>query len=319
MATDTRARVTLRTMEQFVAVAEELHFHRAAERLNMSQPPLTSAIRKLEEDIDVILIERANRVLRLTPAGEKFLEEARETLRQAERAIMGTQDVAAGRTGLVRLGYVGSSLYGRLPDAIRTFRRQYPEVRLELREATTAAQVAAIRAGEMDVGVVIPPLSNAEDVEMSRFDSDRLCMAIPKDHPLGNQAGLTLPELSDEPFILWPMLEGRGFHLQVIRLCANAGFVPRVEQEAYGMHAVLSLVAVGAGVSVVPESMSGFRGDRITYRSIPDAGAEFELSLVYRDLSPSAESFVWHATGEERSRGLSTASSSASGARYPGC
>ncbi|MDR5859943.1 LysR family transcriptional regulator [Halomonas eurihalina] len=300
MAIDVRARVTLRTMEQFVAVAEELHFHRAAERLNMSQPPLTSAIRKLEEDIDVTLIERGNRVLGLTPAGEKFLEEARETLRQAEQAITGTKDVAAGRTGLVRLGYVGSSLYGRLPDAIRAFRLQYPKVRLELREATTAAQIAAIRAGTMDVGVVIPPLHHAEDVELDRFDSDRLCMALPKDHPLGKQGRVKLSDLSDEPFVLWPMLEGRGFHLQVIRLCANAGFVPRVEQEAYGMHAVLSLVAVGLGVSVVPESMSGFRDDRITYRPINDAGSEFELSFIYRDLSPSAASFVCHASGKEK-------------------
>ncbi|MDN3524649.1 LysR family transcriptional regulator [Halomonas sabkhae] len=300
MALDARARITLRTMEQFVAVAEELHFHRAAERLNMSQPPLTSAIRKLEEDIGVTLIKRGNRVLGLTPAGRKFLEEARETLRQAQQAITGTQEVAAGQTGLVRLGYVGSSLYGRLPDAIRAFRMQYPRVRLELREATTAAQVAAIRAGTMDVGVVIPPLHNAQDVELDRFDSDRLCMAIPRDHPLGEQDRVKLSDLSEESFILWPMLEGRGFHLQVIRLCANAGFVPRVEQEAYGMHAVLSLVAVGFGVSVVPESMSGFRDDRITYRSISDSGSEFDLSFVYRDPSPSAASFVGHASGKER-------------------
>ncbi|WP_269090054.1 LysR family transcriptional regulator [Aidingimonas lacisalsi] len=164
--------------EQFIAVAEELHFHRAAERLNMSQPPLTSAIRKLEDDLGITLIERGNRVLGLSPAGEQFLDEARDVLRRAEQAITATVDVAAGRTGVVRLGYVGSALYGRLPDVIRDFRASHPGVRLELREATTAAQIAALREGRLDVGVVIPPLENAEDVERTPFDSDRFCLLI---------------------------------------------------------------------------------------------------------------------------------------------
>lgn len=303
MAIDTQARITLRAMEQFVAVAEELHFHRAAERLNMSQPPLTSAIRKLEDDIGVTLIERGNRVLGLTRAGMKFVGEARETLRQAEQAITATVDVAAGRTGVLRLGYVGSALYGRLPDVIREFRASHPKVRLELREATTAAQIAALRDGMLDIGVLIPPLVNAEDVEQTLFDSDRLCMAIPKDHPLVNRSGLTLADLSDEPFILWPMVEGRGFHLQVIHLCANAGFVPMITQEAHGMHAVLSLVSVGAGVSVVPQSMSGFRGEQISYYPLPCSEPEFDLVLGYRHLSPSAKAFVRSA--EEKRPGAS--------------
>lgn len=301
MVIDTRARITLRAMEQFIAVAEELHFHRAAKRLNMSQPPLTSAIRKLEDDIGVTLIERGNRVLGLTPAGKKFVGEARKTLRQAEHAITATLDVAAGRTGVLRLGYVGSALYGRLPNVIREFRANHPKVRLELREATTAAQIAALRDGMLDIGVLIPPLVNAEDVEQTLFDNDHLCMAIPKDHPLGNRQGLTLADLSDEPFILWPVAEGRGFHLQVIHLCANAGFVPKITQEAHGMHAVLSLVSVGAGVSIVPQSMSGFRGEQISYRPLPCSRPEFDLVLGYRHLSPPAKAFVRSAEEKQSS------------------
>lgn len=292
MAVDTRSHITLRAMEQFIAVAEELHFHRAAERLNMSQPPLTSAIRKLESDVGVALIERGNRVIGLTPAGKNFVNEARETLRQAQQVIITTQDVAAGRTGLVRLGYVGSSLYGRLPDVIRDFRKSHPGVRLELREATTVAQVKALRDGLLDIGVLIPPLVNAEDIKQTPFDKDTLCLAIPKEHPLNKRSNLRLTDLSDEPFILWPMSEGRGFHLQVIRLCANAGFVPMVTQEAHGMHAVLSLVSVGAGVSVVPQSMSGFRGEQISYHPLWDSESEFELTLGHRNLSPSARAFI---------------------------
>ena len=303
MTTESRARITLRRMEQFIAVAEELHFHRAAERLNMSQPPLTSAIQKLEEDLGVALIERGNRVVRLTPAGEKFVSEARKTLRQAEKTLVSTVDVAEGRTGLLRLGYVGSALYGRLPDIIREFRASHPKVRLELREATTAAQIAALRDGTLDIGVLIPPLEKADDIEQVNFDSDRLCIAIPKDHPFSNRSDLTLADLAGESFILWPMPEGRSFHLQVIRLCAKAGFVPMITQEAHGMHAVLSLVSVGGGVSVVPQSMSGFRGDRISYHPLSGTETEFDLVIGYRHLSPSAHAFVLSAA--DKQQGLS--------------
>lgn len=303
MTTESRARITLRRMEQFIAVAEELHFHRAAERLNMSQPPLTSAIQKLEDDLGVTLIERGNRVLGLTPAGEKFVSEARETLRQAEKTIVSTLDVAEGRTGLLRVGYVGSALYGRLPDIIREFRASHPKVRLELREATTAAQIAALRDETLDIAVLIPPFEKAEDIKQVNFDSDRLCMAIPKDHLLSKRSDLTLADLAAEPFILWPMPEGRSFHLQVIRLCAKAGFVPMITQEAHGMHAVLSLVSVGGGVSVVPQSMSGFRSDQISYRPLSGAEIEFDLVIGYRHLSRSARAFVVSAA--EKQQGLS--------------
>ena len=288
-----RGAVDLRKLEQFVAVAEERHFHRAAERLAMSQPPLTVAIRRLEEDLGVALIERGgNRVEGLTAAGAAFLKEAHAVLRQTERAIRTARETAAGRTGLVRLGYVGSALYGRLPDAIRRFRAERPEVRLELREATTARQVAMLRGGALDAGVVIPPLPDPEGVALHAFDADRLCMALPIDHPLAGQDAPVLADLADEPFVLWPMAEGRGFHLRVVRLCAEAGFAPNVVQEAHGMHAVLSLVAVGAGVSVVPESMAGFRADRVAYRRMKAAGAAFELCFATAGPNPAAAAFV---------------------------
>ncbi|RDD69888.1 LysR family transcriptional regulator [Paracoccus versutus] len=285
--------IDLRKMEQFVAVAEEGHFHRAAHRLRMSQPPLTVAIRRLEEDLGVALIERGgNRINGLTDAGRAFLREARETLRQAHYAIHMARETAAGRTGLVRLGYVGSALYGQLPDAIRTFRQARPDVGLELREATTASQIAGLRNGTLDVAVVIPPLADADGIELHGFDQDRLCMALPVDHPLAKKAGLTVGDLAEEPFVLWPMIEGRGFHLQVIRFCTEAGFAPQIAQEAHGMHAVLSLVAVGAGVSIVPESMASFRVDRIVYRQIEGAEAAFDLCLAVIGQNPATEAFV---------------------------
>ena len=272
----------LRQLRQFVTVAEELHFHRAAARLNMSQPPLTTAIRKLEEEIGVALITRGNRTLGLTAAGTVFLIEARITLLQADRAVTAAREAAAGQTGLVRIGYVGSALYGRLPDAIQAFRRAQPEVRLELIEATSAQQVTLLRAGSIDVGVLIPPIAEAADLRVADFDEDRLAIALPRAHALADASSLALAQLADQDFVLWPQREGRGFHLRVVQLCAQAGFVPTVAQEAHGMHAVLSLVAVEAGVSIVPQSMRGFRGDRIVYHPIPDEAARFELCLCHR-------------------------------------
>jgi hypothetical protein len=138
--------IDLRLLRQFVAAAEELHFHRAARRLAMSQPPLTAAIRRLEAEIGATLIERGNRTVALTAAGGAPLGEARALLARANRAVLVARGAPAGPIGSVRLGYVGSAMYGRLPAAIRSFRRSRPEVRLELREATTVAQLAGPRS-----------------------------------------------------------------------------------------------------------------------------------------------------------------------------
>ncbi|WP_217538070.1 LysR family transcriptional regulator [Stenotrophomonas sp. GbtcB23] len=286
--------VDLRLLRQFVAVAEELHFHRAAARLHMSQPPLTAAIRKLEDEIGSELIQRGNRTLGLTAAGAVLLAEARLLLQQADHALVATRDAAAGRTGTVRLGYVGSALYGRLPGVIRSFRQDSPEVRLELIEATSARQIQMLREQRIDVGVVIPPVFEADDMRLQAFDSDRLAIALPRAHPLAEQPHLTVEMLADEAFVLWPAREGRGFHSQVVRLCAAAGFTPRVVQEAHGMHAVLSLVAVEAGISVVPASMAGFRDAEVVYRPISGDEATFELHLCLRagEASPAVVNFA---------------------------
>jgi DNA-binding transcriptional LysR family regulator len=268
----------MRLLRQFVAVAEELHFHRAARRLAMSQPPLSAAIRRLETEVGARLVERGNRTVALTAAGQALLPEARALLAHADRAVAAARDAASGRIGNVRLGYVGSAMYGRLPAAIRAFRRSYPGVGLELREATTAAQVAALRSGGLDVAIVIPPLGEDGGLRAEAFDTDRLAIALPVAHPLARQATVNLADLADEPFVLWPAREGRGFHDRVVRLCAEAGFAPRVAQEAHGMHGVLSLVAVETGVSVVPASMTAVRAAEV--RCVPLDGPLAAFDLV---------------------------------------
>ncbi|MEG0183723.1 MAG: LysR substrate-binding domain-containing protein [Stenotrophomonas sp.] len=278
--------IDLRLLRQFVAVAEELHFHRAAARLHMSQPPLTAAMRRLEDAIGTGLIVRGNRTLGLTTAGQTLLVEARATLQQAEQALQRTRESAAGQTGSLRVGYVGSALYGRLPGLIRRFRHAFPHVQLHLQEATSRQQQQRLRDGGIDLGVLIPPIV-ATDLHLQAFDHDRLAIALPRAHRLLERAHLDVAALIDEPFVSWPSVEGIGFHAQVLGLCTAAGFTPRVVQEAQGMHAVLSLVAVEAGVAIVPASMAGFRPDEIAYRPIDGEQATFELQFCTRPESPS--------------------------------
>lgn len=201
MNQDRIPRIDLRQLRQFVAVAEELHFRRAADRLGMSQPPLTVAIRRLEEEVGAILVERGQKTVRLTAAGAVLLDEARRLLASADAALTATRDAAAGKLGRVRLGYVGSAMYGRLPEQLRSFRREYPDVRIDLREMTTAGQVAALRAGDLDLAIVIPPLGDVGGLETIPFDTDQLAIALPSSHPLTDLAEVKIADLAGEPFV----------------------------------------------------------------------------------------------------------------------
>lgn len=286
--------IDLRLFRQYIAVAEELHFHRAAQRLNMSQPPLTAAIRRLEQEIGAELIIRGNRTVGLTAAGLVFLDEARRAVAQADHAVTAAREAAEGRSGIIRVSCVGSALYGRLPEQLRRFRQSFPTVRLVLREATSQQQVNMLRHGEVDAGIVIPPLPDAGELSLADFDSDRLVIAVLRGHRLAAQAPVSLHCLADEPFILWPAGQGRGFYLRIIRLCTEAGFVPNVIQEAHQMQAILSLVAVGAGVSIVPANMRATRPDDVVYHPIEHVDAEFSLSLCWREqpLAPAVARFI---------------------------
>ena len=274
--------IDLRLLRQFVAVAEEQHFHRAAARLHMSQPPLTAAIRRLEEQIGALLVIRGHRTVGLTAAGEVLLVQARHTLQQAAHAVEATREAAAGRSGQVRVAYVGSALYGRLPQLIRAFRRSHPQVRLELREATSRQQQHMLAKGEIDLGVLIPPIPISPGVQLQDFDVDALAIALPHAHPLASVGSLRMEDLAGEEFVSWPAVEGEGFHSHVTRQCVAAGFMPKVVQEAHGMHAVLSLVAVETGIAIVPSSMAGFRDTEVSYRPVQSEDAHFSLSFCLR-------------------------------------
>lgn len=284
----------LRQIRQFIAVAEELHFHRAAKRLNMSQPPLTTAIKKLEQEIGTELLNRSNKTLNLTVAGKVFLAEAYIIIKQAEHAISLTQETANGIRGHLRFSYVGSALYGKLPIVMRQFRQIHPDITIELLEATTSEQIYFLENNLVDLAILIPPFISQDDLKSTLFDQDRLAIALPNSHILCQRNNLSVSDLADMPFILWPATKGLGFYRNVITLCISAGFMPNIVQEAQSMHTVLSLVAAGIGVSIVPASMSNFRSNDIFYSIIDDQQSFFELMLCmrYPVTNPAIERFI---------------------------
>lgn len=291
--------VTLRQFRQFLAVAETMGFGKAAERLNMAQPPLTAAIRKLEEEIGCRLFERTNRIVSLTAAGSVLKDEAQRAIAQAERAVLLARRAGAGESGSLRIGFVASAARRLIPELVAAFRQSRPSVELKLEEATTARQVAALLNDHLDVGIVSLPLPAGADEHISAkvIAKGHLVAAIPASHSLANEpSAVDLAALADEPWILFPPDEGPGLHATILRACAVAGFVPGVTQQALQMETIAGLVAAGFGVALVPEAFreAGYRG--VVFRELKGPGAPVpsEVGLVWRRgaVSPVLSSFI---------------------------
>ncbi len=286
--------IELRQFRQFIVVAEELSFRRAADRLNMAQPPLTATIKRLEDTIGATLIERTNRINRLTEAGRVFLEEARKAVVQADQAVVAAQRAGAGLTGALRVTFVPSAAREILPSILLRFREQYPAIKLELREAMTAQQIDLINAHEADLGFVVPPLRDADNLTSEIVARHRLVAAIPEGHPLARHEQIKLSDLAQDPWILFAARQGPGLHQIIIDACARAGFVPHVGQEAPQMETIVNLVAGGMGVALVSRALATGGRKGIAFRELagPGAPVEFELAIAYAQTSPILEAFV---------------------------
>lgn len=285
--------VETRLLRQFVAVAEELNFHRAAERLHMAQPPLSQAIRKLEDALGLSLFERSNRSVALTPAGAAFLVSARRVLALIDEGIREAQAVAAGRAGRLSITFVGTA-HDLLPAALRRFRTEYPGVELVLREATTGEQIAAIAAGEADIGLMRRPGIMIAQLASETLLREPILAALPVGHQLAERDRVPLAALAGDAFIGTPRQLGIGFHDQIIGLCRLAGFSPRIVQEARQMQTVASLVAAGLGVALIPASLA----------LMPRAGVAFRPIVVEAppDMTHVELIAAWDATRESSAR-----------------
>ncbi|HEX2910995.1 MAG TPA: LysR family transcriptional regulator [Chloroflexia bacterium] len=276
----------LRYFEYFVAVAEELSFSRAAERLSISQPPLSQQIQRLEKELAVQLFIRTKRNVELTEAGKIFLQEARRTLQQAEGAVKIVQRAGRGEVGRLVIGFVGSSAYGFLPTAIRNFREQFPEVELALKELTTMEQVEALHTQQIDLGFLRPPIFR-DDLEQEPVQKEPFLIALSEKHPLAHLTEIAPKELAHEPFILVPRTLAPGFYDQMVSICAGAGFHPRMVQEAIQFHVIVSLVAAGLGIAFVPSSIQTFQRSDVVYRPLKNVAIQAEIVAAWRKSSSS--------------------------------
>jgi DNA-binding transcriptional LysR family regulator len=256
----------LRQLRQFIALAEAGSFRMAAERLFMAQPPLSVAIKKLEEDVGTPLFERTAKGVRLTPAGEVALIEARRCLRSADQLRQVAHAAEAGDVGELHVAFISSVTFGLLPRLIQAFRAKYPGVRLVLHESNNRDAFEAMRKGVMDLSFVRVPAVPPAGIAMQVVEEDSFCVAMSVDHPLATRTKLALRDLSDEPFIAYqPSQAGGGLHAGTLALFREAGFAPRITQEAMQVHTVIGLVEGGLGIALVPSVHAEYISRRVAF------------------------------------------------------
>ncbi|WP_255593019.1 LysR family transcriptional regulator [Bordetella sp. BOR01] len=279
--------VDLRQLRQFVTIAELGSYRRAAEALHIAQPALSVSIQKLEHSVGVLLLERGAKGVSLTPAGAALMADARRALFHADQAQQAARRVALGEQGRLRLGFVGSATYMLLPRCLPDFRRRYPDVELELREDSTVRLAEMLRANEIDAGLVRGPL--AEDASLSAWvvERDSLILALPAAHPLAG-APVALQAVRAEPFVMYAPDKVPGLHGVAQALCRKAGFSPRISQEAIQVQTLVSLVASGLGVALVPGGTRAYSTPHVAFVDLVDADARDALALslvAHRDTS----------------------------------
>jgi DNA-binding transcriptional LysR family regulator len=283
----------LRHLKYFVTVAEELHYGRAAKKLNIAQPPLSQQIMNLEEELGIKLIDRSRRSIQLTNAGSYFLKEARRVLLHVEQAAETAVRIYRGQAGRLMVGFVGSVIHTFLPEGLRLFRERFPDVELVLQEINTAEQIKALHASRIDVGF------HYSDEPDSLLSSRTLTLAplmavLPKKHALANRKALHISELAREPFIANTRSTEPVVRDAFISMCHSAGFTPRITQEAGQVQTVLGLVASGLGACLLPDFIKNIRRPGVQYIRLLGSPPTLKLAVVWRSDNSSAlvDSFV---------------------------
>jgi DNA-binding transcriptional LysR family regulator len=289
--------IELRLWRQFAAVAEELHFGRAARSLHMTQPPLTQAIAQLERLLDVRLFERTKRSVRLTAAGEALLPQVRDLLARAQTLPAQARAAAGGELGRLRIAFVSTVGFALLPQWLRAFRARHPQVQMELIEATGDVQAEAFARGDIDAGFMLhsPGFAPAglSHLEVAR---EPLVLAVPEAHPLAAAARLPLAQVLAEPLVVFPRRIVPSLHDAILGMYHAGGYEPRIVQEAIQMQTIVNLVSAGLGLAWVPASVRQFQRSGVVYRQLGGKQAagvpECETTLVWGMPSPALERFI---------------------------
>jgi len=283
----------LRHLRYFVVVAEELHFRRAAERLHMSQPPLSQQIRALEEEIGVQLLTRNQRRVELTAAGAAFLGRAREILDAVEDAARQARRVQRGEVGRLAVGFVGSAMYTFVPELLQSFREQFPDVTLRLAERGTTEQLRQLEDGRLDVGFIRAPRTHP-DLTIETLLWEPVVAALPDLHPLAAELTLSLDDLRGQPLVLLSRTGAPGLRAAVDGTIDQLGGEDNIVQEAAEMQTVIGLVAAGVGISIVPESVRALMRRGVSYRPLEGEAPGVPLQMAWRagDESPVLTAFL---------------------------
>ncbi|MCP1415551.1 LysR substrate-binding domain-containing protein [Paenarthrobacter sp. A20] len=282
----------LRQLRYFLVVADELHFGRAAERLHLTQPPLTVAIRRLESELGVQLFDRTTRRVSLTPAGEAFENRIQRAVKELDDAAGDVASVAAGQSGRIRVGFVSSASYTTIPEAIRTFRERRPRVELILSPLTSGEQIEQLLDGELDLGLVRDP-GEVPGLRLEALTSEELVAVLPEAHPLAARDEIRPEDLEGEPMILFPYRLMPGFIARVLSLFDELETPPQVVQQAIHQETVLGLVAAGLGASILPESVGRFQMPGVVSRPISGSPqTTLYAARGRRSHSPAIDQFV---------------------------
>lgn len=270
----------LRQLKQFVAVAEMQSFSRAADILCIAQPALSVAIRKLEEELGVRLLERSSRCVSLTTAGEAAIKAARRCLREADEVASSAKMTANGEAGLLRIGFVGTATFDLLPRLIEPFSERYPNIRLDLFESTNRDLLQSVASGALDIAFVRTPTATPHGVELQLVENDKFCVALPERHPLAKQQSIKMKDLENEPFIGYSPTRASTLHTAMTQLCLETGVMPRIMQEGVQVQTVIGLVASGLGVALVPAVHARYSSGRVAFRSIRDLAPKLSIGIA---------------------------------------
>ncbi|MFB7307535.1 LysR family transcriptional regulator [Streptomyces sp. NPDC056192] len=278
----------LRHLSAFIAVAEELHFGRAAKRLQMAQPPLSQQVRQLEKELGVQLFERNTRSVRLTSAGESFLQPVRTVLDDLDTAVRAARAAGRGEYGRVTIGFAGASSHETLPLLTRAVRAAHPALELVMKGQTYAdVALAGVADGSLDLGFVRLPVTRP-GVRYRVIDEEELVCALPSDHPLARLEQIPLEVLAQEPFVSFPANTGSTVRDATVGACEAAGFNPRVVQEAPDSYTILALVAAGVGVTLTVTSCQHIQQNGLVYRPLAGPPIRLQAALAWRTDNPSA-------------------------------
>jgi DNA-binding transcriptional LysR family regulator len=304
--------IELRHLRYFVAVAEELHFGRAALRLHLAQPPLSQQIRKLEEILGYPLFLRTSRAVKLTSAGEVFPERAKRTLRNVREDMEEARSVGRGEEGFLRVGFIGSAMLTPLPAMFGRYRRLYPKVNLQLHESYTSAVVQKLLKGELDAGFLRDG-GQASGLEIEPLFSEPFIAVLPKKHPLAKHKTISARDLRDEPFVFFSPSAGTLAYEKPVSICEEYGFRPHVVQEAPQWLTIMRLIGAGLGVTIAPACVKQVAAQNVACLSLRRATVKSDIELAYRTSEDRAIVAAFAAVAREsfpRRRQLSRARAS---------